>query len=444
MTSNFTCRVCGNVPLVVPNDPRPFAEVAAVYYKITDIQPTDETSQPKFVCQFCYGKILEIDWFRKTCIAFYNRTNTMYPYGPVHEQHNRPSFEMFPNDQRSNYSASTMHHLGHVMDYPNHPPTNTEMAAPNLTNSVLGAENSDFAQNPIKVSGASHSNNRPDKAKIIPSSDLSSIHTRLDKLGAKLDDHSAILQRIELFMLGFSYAKPAAEPQQAASSKGICDMRQRGIEREDMRQRSMENFDEFEQMPQIVTKEQLTELDTKLANPAYEAKFFRYIQSVYKLTGKREGFPFFKTVIRKLIAPTVLVCFSWKGNSRTKKGDQIAVVNDQNYSFKNMFPNIVRFIYRVVSAADFEYTSEDNEKAFSDYLRQKTTEIRRFLQSSGIQRACSRKRRRKVQQPTATTDGGGGNVEQDQGQDQEIYGVNDTTDGDFSYDEETFRTTAWI
>lgn len=364
----------------------------------------------------------------------------MYPYGSVHEQHNRPAFEMFPNDQRANYSTNTMHHLerpGHVMDYPN-APTIAQMAAPNLTNSVLSAENSDFSQNQIKVSGASHSNNRPEKPKFIPSSDLSSINNRLDKLGAKLDDHSAILQRIELFMLGFSYAKPAAEPQQATSSKGICDMRQRGIEREDMRQRSMENFDEFEQMPQIVTKEQLTELDTKLGDPAYEAKFFRYIQSVYKLTGKREGFPFFKTVIRKLIAPTVLVCFSWKGNSRTKKGDQIAVVNDQNYSFKNMFPNIVRFIYRVVSAADFEYTSEDNEKAFSDYLRQKTTEIRRFLQSSGIQRACSRKRRRKVQQPTATTDGGGGSVGQDQGQDQEIYGVNDTTDGDFSYDEETF------
>ncbi|EAT33468.1 AAEL014257-PA [Aedes aegypti] len=421
MTS-FTCRVCGNVPLVVPNDPKPFAEVAAVYYKITDLQNVDESSLPKNVCQFCYGKLVEIDWFGKNCIASYGRMTTTYPYGSDHEQHNRTAFNMYPDEQRNSYSTNTIQQLeplGHIMNYPN-PQAHAEMVAPN---SVLGTENVEFSQSPPKPSGASHSKSHLEKSRSTHSSDLTAIHNRLDQLGAKLDGHSAILHRIEMFMLNSSYSKPAEQ--------------QQPHNRDDFRLRSGENFDEFERMPKIVTKEQLTELDAKLSNPEYEAKFFRYIQSVYKLTGKREGFPFFKTVIRRLMAPTVLVCYSWKGNSRTKKGDQTAVVNDQNYSFKNMFPNIVRFIYRVVSAADFEYTSEDNEKAFSDYLRQKTTEIKRFLHSNGVQReACTRKRRRKMQPPAAADDGGS-SAGQDQGQDQEIYGVNDTTDGDFSYDEET-------
>lgn len=225
-----------------------------------------------------------------------------------------------------------------------------------------------------------------------------------------MDVHSAILQRLELFMTNYSYVKP---------HESI---------REDLRQRCGETFEEFEQMAKIETTQQLTELDGNLANPVFEAKFFRYLQSVYNLTGKREGFPFFKTVVRRLIVPTVLLPYSWKGNSRSKKGDQTSVVvNDRNYSFKNMFPNFVRFIYRVVSAADIEFTSEDNEKAFSDHLRQKNTEVKRFIESNGVQReACNRKRRRR--EPPKDDSVGL----------EHVLGVNDTTDGDFSYDEETF------
>ncbi|XP_062561044.1 uncharacterized protein LOC134225189 isoform X2 [Armigeres subalbatus] len=390
---------------------------------------TDESVLPKFVCQHCYGKLVEIDWFRKTCITSYDRLTNMYnnPYGSTgsHEQHIRPSFDMFPSEQRYPQNAmQNIGRLGHAMDY-HHSQSNANMPAQCLSNSVLSSENVDFTQTPQKPSKA-HSSNRPEKSQSVSSSDLTGIHKRLDQLGAKMDGHGAILQRIEMFMASFSYAKP-------------LETQSPPVSREDLRQRSNESFEEFEQMGQIVTREQLTEFNAKLANSAYEAKYFRYIQSVYKLTGKREGFPFFKTIIRRLIAPTVLICYSWKGHSRTKKGDQTAVVvTDHNFSFRNMFPNIVRFIYRVVNAADFEYTGEDNEKAFSDYLRQKKTEIKRFLQSNGAQRAASSRKRRKKVQPTAVDDGSSVGAEQESFQDPEIYGVNDTTDGDVSFDEETF------
>lgn len=424
MTTSFTCRVCGNVPLVL-NEPKPFVEVAEVYYNVTNLQTMDESPLPKFVCQYCYGKLVEIDWFRKTCIASYDKLTTMFPnpYGSAdsHEQLNRSAFEIFPHEQshRHSYSANpiqNMERLGNAISYP-HSQSDAGMVPPSLTNTVLASETMELTQTPPKPID-SQSKSRP-----VAKSDLFNIHNKLDSLSTTLNGHSSILHRIEKFMNTYSFSK-AHEHQPLPSS------------REDLRLRSSENFEEFERMQKIETREQLTELDAKLADPAYEAKFFRYIQSSYNLTGKREGFPFFKTIIRKLITPTVLVSFSWKGNSRMKRGDQTTViVQDKNTSFKNEFPNIVRFMYRVVNAADFEYTSEDNEKAFSDYLRQKTTEIKRFLQSNGNQRTPSSRKRKKIR---ATDEGSSTSAGRDQGQDQEIYGVNDTTDGDFSYDEETY------
>ncbi|XP_065085243.1 uncharacterized protein LOC135707355 [Ochlerotatus camptorhynchus] len=428
MSANFTCRVCGNVP-IVEGKPKPFDEVAAVYYKITDLQIVDESALPKFVCQYCYGKLVGIDWFRKMCITSYDRLAnpkpTMYnqPFGSMNnEVHNRGAFEMFPNERRNHYPPNPMQSLeraihSHESSLNYSHPQPQDIVAPNISNPHLASEqmNSAFnsAQIPQEQPVVPSSSNNKKKVTSASNSDLVSIHQRLDQIGSKMDVHSAILQRLELLITNGSYVKPHESV------------------RDDLRQRCSETFEEFEQMAKIETAQQLTELDVNLANPVFEAKFFRYLQSVYNLTGKREGFPFFKTVVRRLIVPTVLLPYSWKGNSRSKKGDQASVVvNDKNYSFKNMFPNFVRFIYRVVSAADIEFTSEDNEKAFSDHLRQKNTEVKRFIESNGMQReACNRKRRRRE----PTKDDGVGL--------EHVLCVNDTTDGDFSYDEETFSDT---
>lgn len=432
MSGYFTCRVCGNVP-IAESKPKPFSELAAVYYKITELQVVDESDLPKFVCQYCYGKLVGIDWFRKMCIASYDKIvtpkPTMYnqPFGSMNnDTNNRGAFDMY-NERRNNYSQNPMQSLERIiqshthessLNYPHsQPPTSADLGAPNVSNSVLTSVHMNTAfknveqmppEQPIAPTG-SNNDDRSGKSTSASNSDLVSIHQRLDEIGSKMDVHSAILQRLELLITNRSYIKSHDST------------------RDDLRQRCGENFDEFEQMVKIESTQQLTELDLKLATPAFEAKFFRYLQSVYNLTGKREGFPFFKTVIRRLIVPMVFLPYSWKGNSRTKKGDQTSVViHDKNSSFKNMFPNFVRFMYRVVSAADIEFTSEDNEKAFSDHLRQKNTEVKRFLESNGLQRnACLRKRRKKApaNEENVTLD--------------HVLCVNDTTDGDFSYDEET-------
>lgn len=113
------------------------------------------------------------------------------------------------------------------------------------------------------------------------------------------------------------------------------------------------------------------------------------------------GDPFFHNLIRKMVDISVLMTFSWLGNTRSKKGEPPV---EQNRNFKRTFPRLINFIGNVLRAADFEYTNEDTEKAFSDFLRHKNTEMKRNISQDGQRQASHTRKKQRLAdiQPDAT------------------------------------------
>ncbi|XP_062540220.1 uncharacterized protein LOC134208175 [Armigeres subalbatus] len=79
-------------------------------------------------------------------------------------------------------------------------------------------------------------------------------------------------------------------------------------------------------------------------------------------------------------------------NKRASKNSPGAGKN--HISFETSFPEFIKFVYRVVYAADFSHTKEHNDKLFKDYLRYKNTEYKRFQEGYGDQRASSTRKRK--------------------------------------------------
>ncbi|XP_021694954.1 uncharacterized protein LOC110674822 isoform X1 [Aedes aegypti] len=155
-----------------------------------------------------------------------------------------------------------------------------------------------------------------------------------------------------------------------------------------------EDFSEFDDLMPVKTEEKLRELEHQLKTQSYADKLYRFFETVFKLNGKREGKPFFRNLLRKFVDPSILVSYSWLGNSRAKKGEPA----NKNKSFKDNFPSFVQFVGRIQRSADFEFSAEDTEESFSQFLRQKNTELKRKIARSGAPKASHTKKRRQHSQ----------------------------------------------
>lgn len=155
--------------------------------------------------------------------------------------------------------------------------------------------------------------------------------------------------------------------------------------------RTPENFSEFSNIFPVKDIQSLADLNSKLNNQHYAQKLFRYTETMFNLSGKREGKPFFRTLLRKLVDPVVMTHYSWLGNTRTKKGEKPCI---QNMSFKKEFPVFVEFVGRIVRAADFEFSIEATEDSFCQFLRQKNTELKRHRARNGASKRSHTKKKR--------------------------------------------------
>ncbi|XP_065078477.1 uncharacterized protein LOC135701563 [Ochlerotatus camptorhynchus] len=173
-------------------------------------------------------------------------------------------------------------------------------------------------------------------------------------------------------------------------------------EKQPKQKRSTEDFSEFKAILPIKTVQDLMSIESKLEIQSFSEKLYQYFEVMYNLNGKREGHSFFRNLIRKMIDISVLMPFSWLGNTRSKNGEPPV---EQNRNFKRTFPRLINFIGSVLRAADFEYTIEDTEKAFSDFLRHKNTEMKRHINQGGQRRVShTRKKRRLTDIPSDMAD----------------------------------------
>lgn len=159
--------------------------------------------------------------------------------------------------------------------------------------------------------------------------------------------------------------------------------------------RQEEDFSEFDKMTKIDSDESFKGFEQCLADPKFSEKFFRYLHSIYCLNGKRDSGPLFRTLMRKLLAPNVLIPYSWMGNKRTKKGS----TGDPglNINFQATFPNFIKTMHQVLHAADCSTTREQNENLFKNLLRYKMLELKRYENGNGERRASSSRKRHKRQ-----------------------------------------------
>lgn len=222
-----------------------------------------------------------------------------------------------------------------------------------------------------------------DANKSFTSKQLSDIIARLDRI-------EPVLQRIVFFMADVERFMKLKSSDRASDHSEHSGKRQ-----------FQEDFTEFEALFPIDTEEQLLSFESILNKQDTNDKVFHYFEYVYNLNGKRDSGPFFKALLRKIIVATTVQMYSWKGQSRNNKG----LPKSSNKSFKDSFPLFVKFVHRVVRAADYEFTEEANNEAFSVYLRNKNTEIQRHEKGCGEQRVA-RVGRKKASKPVdAAADG---------------------------------------
>ncbi|XP_062562278.1 uncharacterized protein LOC134225871 [Armigeres subalbatus] len=197
---------------------------------------------------------------------------------------------------------------------------------------------------------------------------LKSIDERLTRI-------ESCLQKITLFMADVSkFMEIRKDTHESISSSKM----------------KMENFQEVEMLFPIDDDGKLKSMEMSLCNPSFSEKISRYFSIQYDLNGKRDGKAMFKILIRKMITPAVLLPYSWMGNSKKNRQNQ-----EPNKGFKTSFPNIVIFFEKILREADIAFTNEAVHKAFGDHLRQKYTEMNRFLSGGERRMPSSRVRIRK-------------------------------------------------
>ncbi|XP_065075021.1 uncharacterized protein LOC135698817 [Ochlerotatus camptorhynchus] len=195
--------------------------------------------------------------------------------------------------------------------------------------------------------------------------ELELIKTRLDGIETKLEKLVLFMANIDKLMSTKKSGSTAPE------KKG-----------------NQECFLEFADLCPVQDENRLKLLEKNLNDSMYTDKLYRFFHTEYSLNGKCEGSPFFKTVMRRMLVPTILLPFSWKGFSRKVPGPESTA---DNRSFKETFPGFVAFIQRIVCAADIVHTVEANDACFS---RQKNIEVQRFLEGKQGRRAnCTRQRK---------------------------------------------------
>lgn len=205
------------------------------------------------------------------------------------------------------------------------------------------------------------------------------ISQKLDSILNRLGNMETALVKITSFM---------ADTQRFMSMKSGHDLSQQ----ESSRKRKIieDDFSTVEELFPVTNENHLLTLENSLKTQAINNKIFAYFEFVFNLNGKRDSGPFFKLLLRKMLVPTVLLPFSWKGQSRNVKG----IERSENRSFRQCFPTFVKFVHRVIRAADYEYTQEQCDKSFSLFLRNKHTEISRFT-GNGNLRVTNVRRRKK-------------------------------------------------
>lgn len=135
-----------------------------------------------------------------------------------------------------------------------------------------------------------------------------------------------------------------------------------------------DEFVEFKEMTRFENEAELVQFELKLGEESYARKLKRYLKHQYELNGKKDSNALFKVLIRKFVAPSALLAFSWKGVSRSAKKE---AATSQNKCFKTTFPNFVDLIDSVLAIGDCEYKSEFIDKYFDIFLRSKKKEIER-------------------------------------------------------------------
>ncbi|XP_062534175.1 uncharacterized protein LOC134203316 isoform X2 [Armigeres subalbatus] len=176
------------------------------------------------------------------------------------------------------------------------------------------------------------------------------ISQKLDSILNRLGNMETALVKITSFM---------ADTQRFMSMKSGHDLSQQ----ESSRKRKIieDDFSTVEELFPVTNENHLLTLENSLKTQAINNKIFAYFEFVFNLNGKRDSGPFFKLLLRKMLVPTVLLPFSWKGQSRNVKG----IERSENRSFRECFPTFVKFVHRVIRAADYEYTQEQCDKSFS-------------------------------------------------------------------------------
>lgn len=141
----------------------------------------------------------------------------------------------------------------------------------------------------------------------------------------------------------------------------------------------------------------LINLEKQLGDMDYKTQFFNYYKSQYDLTGKRDGSMIFRTVTRKIIDPTIMLDFSWKGQQRnnTQENDN-ENSSDKNKSFKATFPNFISAITMICSAADVNFSNEKTEEEFNKMLRFKKVIAKRASKPQTESKSSSRVKKKKT------------------------------------------------
>lgn len=208
---------------------------------------------------------------------------------------------------------------------------------------------------------------------------LSKLATEVHKTNDRLNIQEGLLVKLTEFMANFNKLMASKTSDNTMSTVT----------------RQEEDFSEYESMTKISSDQSFKAFEQNLGDPAFLAKFFRYLHSIYSLNGKRDSGPLFRTIIRRFVTPNVFIPYSWMGNKRTKKVSTGESGN--NLNFQETFPNFIKLMHQVLQAADYSSTREQNEQLFKNLLRYKVLELKRFENGSGEHRASSSRKRQKRQ-----------------------------------------------
>lgn len=123
-----------------------------------------------------------------------------------------------------------------------------------------------------------------------------------------------------------------------------------------------------------------------------------FLRTQVNLDGKQSVKLVFSTIIRKLISPTALRNYSWKGQCKVNSAQKGLK------SFKASFKNIINMVFLLCREGDPCVTMQIVGDCFFNMLRNKNTDIKRSLKHHGEKREANvrvivappKKRKRKI------------------------------------------------